>query len=733
MAPASWFLRPNWSDSVKVTYEYKTNIISSRAVNEQRRALRGTPRRTIEYKASSLREADTAYFHRFSAGYQPGAVYVPEYPAHIRAVGEIDMTTGSFIADRDIPSWLIEGMNVMVFVPDYTWNTTIFGVTPSTRSVTVGNGATPVQFPNGTRICALRRCYFPDTIALSRPTYRHAESTIQFQVEPASEEPSTPVDPLFVFEGTEVFLEKPDFGMDVSEELRWAVETVDAGWGVTRRYVPTPRQVRALRATYWKRGTASTFALIDFFTRMRGMRGEFLMPTWERDVFPGYDIAAGQTYIREVGTFLNDAWVRGWPYAVIMIALKNGTRNFRRVTEVHAVTDGDGTDSIATLDVALDDAITLDQIDRVSWVPTWRFSTDTLTVDWRTDEVGITALSMQTLESIQGDNTAPVDPPPSTGIRVTFIDAGATSWQVPIDLDPSVPAKVELLAAGMGGGAGMVGAFLAGIAGLGGAGAGYSVIPAIFLNPGDHIPVSVSHGGAGSRTPGGYAGVTGGNSRFGIGLGEGGADQGFAEGGHLHESGSYAEGGRASLAIPLLNARSGGNGGTNSVDFLAGPGGGGAGGPHGDGADGAPSTVGGGGSGGGAADGGADAPAPIGDGTGGQGGTAFDASAGGTEGSAGLHGSGAGGGHGGGDPTRPGGIGGYGVGWHRSSDGRVAGPGGGGGGGGGGTGATDGSDGGAGGQYGGGGGAGGCAVDTTGLGADGGDGIIAVTYTSRVI
>lgn len=734
MSAPSWFLRPNWNSSVKVTYQFKTDIIVSRANNEQRRMLRATPRKTIEFQATSLRVVDTAAFHRYIATFQPQSLYVPEWPALVRPTATLTAGSNTFTADRAIPNWLTAGLTLIIATRDNSFQAVVDTVDIGSRVVTLLTNADVDYAPVMTRICPMRAAYFPDSMKLTRALDLAADSTIAFEVEETSEPAVTPAAPFFVFEGTEVFLEKPDWSSPLDEELTWARELVDAGFGPVKRYTPGPRQVRGLRATYWQSNNAYAFFLLDFFLRMRGQQGEFLMPTWEQDILPGYDIAAGDSFLREVGTSLADAWVRGWPYTTVMVETDDGTRYFRRVVEIHSVTDDLGTDSIVTLDTPIADAVALADIVRVSWVPTWRFASDEITIEWKSDEAGTIAMAFQTIETIQGDAPAP----PTTAGRIIFLRSSTTSpFIAPSDLDPTFPVVVHGIGAGQGGGMGLLGAFVDGISGEAGAGGGYSVLPALTVAPGDSFPFQVGQA-SGSTTPGAYAGPDGPATRFGIGLGAGGADLLYAEGGHLDIGTGAPTGGRASVAIPPTNAQSGGSGGLNSTSFLAGPGGGGAAGPNGDGGSGVASSVGGGGSGGGGANGGSDGLPGAGAGVGGDGG-ASGATAGGLglgpgdAGNAGANGSGGGGG--GGENGLPGGAGGAGgtgiVLWTETATGLTAGPGGGGGGGGGGSAATDGGAGGNGGQYGGGGGGGGCGTtDAVGEGGTPGGGLIVFEYTA---
>lgn len=403
MTQTDWYIRPNWASSVKTTYEFKTDIFKSRLGNEQRRALRQTPRKTIEFQSTALNENDVAIFHRFLATWQPITLMVPEYPLQVRAVGGVPSGTATFTADRAIPNWMIAGVPVMLRTSSNSFNATLVSADPGTRLVTL-DSAPPDGYPVNARLCPLRTCNWADTVKVSRPVSVVMDGTFQFAVAPGSEDAVAPRDAASSFEGTELFLEKPDWSEPLDEELSWAAEIIDAGWGVAPRYYPTPRQVRALRASYWRPGSDSAQALVDFFLRMFGMQGEFLMPTWERDIFPAFDIGAGDDFLREAGTTLADAWTRGWPYLYVMILMRDGTQYFLNVIDSYSVSDGFGLGSILQFDTPFADAIAMADINLVCWVPTWRFASDQITVEWKSDEVGVVAMSFQTVETRADDS-----------------------------------------------------------------------------------------------------------------------------------------------------------------------------------------------------------------------------------------------------------------------------------------------------------------------------------------
>lgn len=142
---------------------------------------------------------------------------------------------------------------------------------------------------------------------------------------------------------------------------------------------------------------------MQFFCRMKGMRGEFLLPTWANDLPLKEDIATGSAALKTAGsevyfTFLNDP-----VYRSLMIVLNNGWVIPRDVVDV----DPSLGDSILTLDRPLPYGIALSQIDKVCWMPVTRFASDSLTVEYTTDSIGQVVVSTMSLPAAEaeGDDT----------------------------------------------------------------------------------------------------------------------------------------------------------------------------------------------------------------------------------------------------------------------------------------------------------------------------------------
>lgn len=318
------------------------------------------------------------------------------------------------------------------------------------------------------------------------------------------------------------------------------------------------------------------------------------------------------------------------------------------------------------------------------------------------------------------------DPP----ARVIVLTQG-TTWTVPADWNDA-NNTIELIGGGGGGSA----ANGDGNSGAGGGGGAYVKDTNVTLIPSAVVSIAVGAAGAGGATAG-ASGTTGADTTFVAMTAKGGA------GGVTGATPKGGAGGDATNSIGALKYSGGNGGNADSASGSGGGGGGGGAGPDGAGAGGGASvfdgvTVGGGGGGGGNAAGSAGV-STSGSNNGGAGGTNNAGMGGGVGGTAGVNGAAgtAGGGGGGGFSAQTGNVNGTTGGTGSAGIDKVGGstgPGGGGGGGGSGAGSGDGGGGGQAVGFGGGGGGGGRrggASVKPGLGGNGVQGVIKITYTPK--
>lgn len=378
-----------------VAREYRTEIIVSRSGKEQRRALRQTPRKRIEYltgvAGDCLRE-----FDRSMMTAQRRLLAIPDRVRFATLAAGLGGGAKTVAVDP-VPPWIAPGAAVLLVSGSRVAARTVAGVAGTAITFEEGEAA---SWPAGTRLHPALHGYLDSSIKAPLVSPRGvAEVSVSFEVDPGSEpaEPSgaAPV----VFQSREVFLTRPNRWRRI--EIARAQEgaaTVDYGFGRTRRFFPFDFATRMWEADFTGCDFQRSDAIRQFFDRMKGRRGEFYMPTWQPDFIPVSGItAAGSTLIvaGALSPLANDS-----VFNAIAIRKRDGGWLLRRVSSIVQI--GGGSSQI-TVDAPWGEAVALADIQMVSWLPVWRFASDILTMAWPRETAAEIRLSLQMLENLAAE------------------------------------------------------------------------------------------------------------------------------------------------------------------------------------------------------------------------------------------------------------------------------------------------------------------------------------------
>lgn len=374
-----------------VAREFRTEIIVSRNGKEQRRALRQTPRKRVEYltgvAGDCLRD-----FDRSMVSAQRELLAIPDRVRVVRLAGLAGGAT-SVVVDP-VPSWITAGAALLLVDGSRVAARTVAGVAGTTVTFVESEVA---SWPAGTRLHPALHGHLEPSIKAPLISPRGvAEVSVVFEVDPGSDPADAISAAPVTFQSREVFLTRPNRWRRI--EITRAQEgaaTVDYGFGRARRFFPFDFATRMWEADYTGCDFQRSDAIRQFFDRMKGRRGEFYMPTWQPDFVPVSGIsAAGSTLIvaGALSTFINDP-----VYSAIALRKADGGWLLRRVTDI--VPSG-GANSEITVNAAWGETVALADIALVSWLPVWRFASDILTMSWPREDVAEMRLSLQMLENL---------------------------------------------------------------------------------------------------------------------------------------------------------------------------------------------------------------------------------------------------------------------------------------------------------------------------------------------
>lgn len=385
-------IAPNWASTLSATYEFKTTVFAAEDGSEQRRALRWTPRRSLRFDslllAARWQEMD-GILRRPTAGWHTLAdVTRPDAPALTGSPYPAEAGTLTVSVDA-VPAWLAAGAAVAI-LHGYT-------IEPLTVASVAGTNivfATPLsrQFASGCRIVPVVPVEFAGEPTVTAMTDSAATVSLDLNVRPGSEQPDFG-SPAATYDGRELWAQKPNWASSPQFNYLQPVERVDMGYGVVGRYAPIAIGGRVSQATYLQRGRANVSAIVDFFGRCRGRRGEFYAPTWLNDMLPTEDIVDGQATIRVTAPKLSQLHPDLNVYRDVYIETRAAGVLIRRVSTMTGGLSG----SSITFTEPLP-ALAMGDVLAMHWLPLCRHATDSLTVEWITDGIANVVMSPQAIQ-----------------------------------------------------------------------------------------------------------------------------------------------------------------------------------------------------------------------------------------------------------------------------------------------------------------------------------------------
>jgi hypothetical protein len=407
----------------EVTREYRTEILVSRNGKEQRRALRQTPRKRIDY-LTALCDDNVRAFDRAMVTAQRIQLTIPERVRFVEFEDGLPPGFSAVVVDP-MPSWIYEGA---VLVLDSGFRLAYRTVASVVDDTVTFEEDDDTAWAAPTRISPALDGYLESTIPapLTSRTHGVVEASITFNVDPGSEVAEDTGAATDTLAGREVFLVIPDRWQEIGiDRVQDGAAATDYGFGRIRRFFPISFSTRMWEAQYTGCDFDHADAIRQFFCRMMGRQHEFYMPTWQQDLIPVSGISSGGTTITVEGTETDATFDPSTTYKAVAIRKDDGAWITRTVSGI-APSAGN---SVITVGSAWGDDVAVDGMDLVSWLPLWRFSSDTMTMSWPREDVAHIKLAMQMIENLAVESDVAVNVP-LTGIAASA-SAGSVTVSTP--------------------------------------------------------------------------------------------------------------------------------------------------------------------------------------------------------------------------------------------------------------------------------------------------------------
>lgn len=366
---------PNWGRMVQQEIDFLTDIITSRSGREQRHALRDSGRWSFQFTASATQER-LFRLRNDLAEDQTGLSFFATPWRHVQITSTADAEDAT-VEVAEAPFWLAPGVHVIV--QTRTAEEVLLVEDINLESILFTSG---LAFPitGSARLYEARHVRYQDDIQFQLATAGVWESNMRLVEVPVTTPMHLPAEGTpETFQGTRLFLTRPDWGDSPSMRIRRERETFDPGRGKTFDWSPVDFNQNQIEFTHFQRSREDIERLIAFYSREKGRRGSFWMPTWTKDILvqgssattltvPGSDFY----YAYQVATNTNRHVIAFWPF---------GGHQINTLTDLEI--NGDG-DTVATFGSSW--AQTVTPTTRLHWLELRRFAADKITVDWHTTQ-----------------------------------------------------------------------------------------------------------------------------------------------------------------------------------------------------------------------------------------------------------------------------------------------------------------------------------------------------------
>lgn len=389
----TWAFAPNWSASVSVQRDYKTDVMTSYNGKEQRRAIRQQPRTIMEF-TSLLSFDETRQLRGDLASWQDKPWAITDFSRHTYFSTMVPPASMSADLAR-VPTWMLPNTSVVLRYEDRFETRTVQSIAGNTVTFTTSLGS---GWPAGTKIFPLLTAYLD--VAINTTMHTNAAMTVptRFNIIPGSEVKPQPASAARMFDGREMFLFKPNWAGEVQVNFEHPTESIDYERGRTAIFSPLPFTTTVRQATFLDRDQTESDETSDFFDRMKGRRGEFFAPSWTSDMDARQDANAGTFLLRVQGQDVFNFYSADMVHRTFCIVLLDGTIIPNKIDTLYTVSDITGDDTIIECTIAWPVTVALENILMISWMPLSRLASDSLTVEWVTDTVAQYQISFNTLE-----------------------------------------------------------------------------------------------------------------------------------------------------------------------------------------------------------------------------------------------------------------------------------------------------------------------------------------------
>ncbi len=393
--PVLYPFKTNWSDSLTLDFEYRTEVITSRNNTEQRRAGRTQPRLSIKFKATPIKAA--------AQGLKPllrttimESVAIPHVTAAVAATAPSSAATSVVHVAVPAPFWVVPGKWLTVVTSEGEELHEIVSVTTGDITLVeplLGSVAT------GARVCQALTGVLDQNSKGSLITTRAAKTDTEFKVDPGDNQLFEDDYPTFpdMLAGLPVLLVKPDWSRGLDLAALGFLETLDFGIGKVQHDTDIEYADVTIQASYTLMDRAAVDRMELFFHALKGQQKQFWVPVWDELVIDiSLGAAEGVSLLTVPGDVpFNDFEATGEDfYGAFFVQYRNGDVQFNPIIGVSLVSGNTRYDVTDNWDQQISTAL----VANVWFMSKARSMLDSLSMEFLTNTVATTQLTYKYMQ-----------------------------------------------------------------------------------------------------------------------------------------------------------------------------------------------------------------------------------------------------------------------------------------------------------------------------------------------
>lgn len=383
---------PNWASPVREALEWKTDVLRAHDGTEQRRSLRVTPRRSLDYNVL-LKGPDSDLLETTLWGWSTRDFVLPIWTDMARSTTVTVVGAETVMVDVTDRSFVVGGYAVL-FLNSTTYEACQIGALVEGGFTTV----TPLQneWPAGTKVYPAASAHISTTTATQRHTNRVLTGRMMFLMSPG-ENPHAPAVAAEVnYDGIEVVTTPLNWRQAISNDFTRQQMIADAGVGPIS-YFEQDAYTRITRPFEWVlRNKADIVAFRAFLARRQGQAKTCWIPSWHGDFTvvgttgpSSASLVVTRTAFESlVGVDINRDRIR--------VRMTDGTTFYRKI---EAVTVVDSNTMLLGLDDDFGIELNTSNVFAVDFLLRCRLASDRVEIPWITDGVANPTLVFTTVNA----------------------------------------------------------------------------------------------------------------------------------------------------------------------------------------------------------------------------------------------------------------------------------------------------------------------------------------------